>query len=613
MPHITALPDLLINQIAAGEVIERPAAALKELVENAIDANATQIDVELRGGGAELIRVTDNGHGIPAAQLLLALARHATSKITSLDDLEHVASFGFRGEALASIAAVARVTLTSRATDAGQGARVEADSGQLSAVTPAPAKVGTQITVSALFHNTPARRKFLKTEGTEYSHAIEAVRRIAIAHPNNAFSLSHNGRAALALPTQSQAARVAAVLGDDWLGQAAKVSTSTATPEGEMTLSGWVVRPAYAAANRDEQYLYVNHRYVRDRIVAHAIKEALRDVLHHDKSPSFVLFLTVPAAQVDVNVHPAKSEVRFRQSQAVHQFVRHAVAKALAATASAVPGVNAAAKLFATNTAEAENKNAVTENLSLNLSANEPRMAYFSGASFQGQARSPGPDFARVMAVFGQKNQAAASPDFSNAGQDHPLGFAVAQLHGIYILAQNKAGLILVDTHAAHERITYERLKSNMLGRQSAIATQHLLVPAVFNAEATEWATAIEAQDLLRQIGLDIAPIGAQQLAVRTVPSLLAQSDAAMLARDVLRDIAKYGVSEALTAKQEELLSTMACHGSVRANRALTIAEMNGLLREMEATERANQCNHGRPTWYQLSLADLDKLFQRGR
>jgi DNA mismatch repair protein MutL len=344
---IRALPDLLINQIAAGEVIERPAAALKELIENSMDAGAKAVEVELRAGGTELIRVTDDGYGIAAAQLPLALARHATSKITSLDDLERVGSFGFRGEALASIAAVARVTLTSRPLDAAHGARLEADSGMLTDVAPAPAKLGTQITVSALFHNTPARRKFLKTEATEYGHSVEAVRRLALAHPHVGLSLTHNGRAALSLPVQSRAARVAAVLSDEWIAQAAEISSTVNTENGEMTLSGWVVRPAYASSARDEQYLYVNGRFVRDRIVTHAIKDALRDVLHHDKTASFVLFLTVPTTQVDVNVHPAKSEVRFRQSQSVHQFVRHAISRAMSASASAAPAVDAAPKLFA--------------------------------------------------------------------------------------------------------------------------------------------------------------------------------------------------------------------------------------------------------------------------
>ncbi len=605
--NIRALPDLLINQIAAGEVIERPAAALKELLENSIDAGATQVDIELRAGGTELIRVTDNGSGIPAAQLALALARHATSKIASLDDLENVASFGFRGEALASIAAVARVALTSRTADAENGARIEADSGTLTEVAPAAAKPGTQITVSALFHNTPARRKFLKTEGTENAHALEAVRRLAIVHPDVAISLTHNSRASLSLPKQSGAARVAAVLSDTWLTHAASVSASVLTDAGEMSIRGWVVRPAYAAAARDEQYLYVNNRYVRDRTIAHAIKEALRDVLHHDKSASFVLFLSVPAAQVDVNVHPAKSEVRFRQSQAVHQFVRHAVAKALSANAADAPAVDAAQKLFGATTHYAP----VSENLPLQINENRTPYAAFAAPSFQ---NPPPTDMARMMQMFGRDSGQSAPQVLEDPTHHaHPLGYAVAQLHGIYILAQNAAGLVLVDMHAAHERIVYERMKAQIDVAGGAIAAQQLLVPAVFHAEALELATATEASEFLQRIGMDVAPIGVNQLAVRSVPLLLARADAAMLARDVLRDIAKVGTSEALAAKQEALLSTMACHAAVRANRNLTTPEMNGLLREMESTERANQCNHGRPTWYQLSLADLDKLFQRGR
>lgn len=600
-PHIQTLPELLINQIAAGEVIERPAAALKELVENSIDAGARSVEIELRGGGTELIRVTDDGHGIAAAQLSLALARHATSKIASLNDLERVGSFGFRGEALASIASVAAVTVTSRTADAAHAARIEAVHGELKPVEPAPGTLGTTIVVSALFQNTPARRKFLKAESTEAAHALEAVRRIALANPAIAFAVTHNHRASLSLPPQSPAARVAAVLSDEWLTQAVAVHAHSDTPEGLMQVTGWVIRPAYASAGRSEQYLYVNNRFVRDRIVLHAIKDAMRDVLHHDRTASFVLMLAVPTAQVDVNVHPAKSEVRFRQSQAVHQFVRHAVSKALAGNAAQAPAVDAAPKLLPASSEIASAPHTAPMTFALNESAAVPYAAF--------RDNTPSTNFRQVMAFYAQR-PAEPAPDTS---VEHPLGYAIAQLHGIYVLAQNANGLILVDTHAAHERITYERMKAQMLAGGNAVSTQQLLVPAVFKAEAIELATALDANEVLIQMGLDIAAIGAQQLAVRAVPALLAHADATLLARDVLRDLANVGQSDVLAAKQEELLSTMACHGAVRANRALTITEMNGLLREMEATERANQCNHGRPTWFALSLADLDKLFQRGR
>jgi DNA mismatch repair protein MutL len=620
-PTIRALPELLINQIAAGEVIERPAAALKELIENSIDAGASRVEIELQAGGTQLIRVTDNGSGIPPAQLPLALARHATSKIATLDELENVGSFGFRGEALASIAAVARVSVLSRAGEAGEGARVDADSGMMTDVTPAAAKPGTQITVSALFHNTPARRKFLKTDATESAHALEAVRRLALAHPSVAFTVTNNNRASISLSHQGPAQRVAAVLSDDWLAQAVAVQSEIQTETGAMTLSGWVIRPAYATSARDEQYLYVNNRYVRDRIVAHAIKDALRDVLHHDKSISYVLFLSVPAAQIDVNVHPAKSEVRFRQSQAVHQFVRHSVSKALAANATQAGAVDAAAKVLPQFVAG--NYPPMSETVPLQI--NEPRALYNAAGQGRqgGQAYSPGPDFAKVMAFFGAKSGQSTPqvqivsplPYGSATTNEHgfALGFALAQLHGIYILAQNAQGLVLVDMHAAHERITYEKLKSQMLTEGKGVSAQHLLVPAVFRAEAVELATVDEHEKTLQSLGLDVSAISDGELAVRSVPALLAHADAAMLTRDVLRDLQRVGSSEALAAKQEELLSTMACHAAVRANRMLTPPEMNALLREMEATERANQCNHGRPTWYQLSLADLDKLFQRGR
>ncbi len=600
---IRHLPELLINQIAAGEVIERPAAALKELMENALDAGATRVDVELQAGGTQMIRVTDNGVGIPAAELPLALARHATSKIASLDELERVASFGFRGEALASIAAVARVTIVSRTQD-GVGARVEADSGAITDVAPAAAKPGTQITVSALFHNTPARRKFLKTDATESAHALEAVRRLALVHPAVAFSVVHNGRASISLAQQGPAQRVGAVLSDDWLGHAVPVDSEIQTETGAMRLTGWVIRPAYASAARDEQYLYVNNRYVRDRIVAHAIKDALRDVLHHDKSISYVLFLSVPASQIDVNVHPAKSEVRFRQSQAVHQFVRHSVSKALASSATEAGAVNAGEKVLP----QFSSPSYPAYTASLPLQIAEPRQPYGSPS----RTYQPPPlDFANVMQVFARPDAASANP--MGAVANTPLGYALAQLHGIYILAQNAQGLVLIDMHAAHERITYEKLKTQMLGDTRGVSAQHLLVPAVFRAEAVELATAGEHAATLHAFGLDVSALSEGELVVRSVPALLAHADAAMLARDVLRDLQRVGTSEALAAKQEELLSTMACHAAVRANRALTIPEMNALLREMEATERANQCNHGRPTWYQLSLADLDKLFQRGR
>ncbi len=609
-PFIQLLPELLINQIAAGEVIERPAAALRELLDNSLDAGARSVEIELRAGGMELIRIADDGHGMAAAQLPLALARHATSKIASLNDLEHVSSFGFRGEALASIAAVARVAITSRTADAAHGARIEADNGTLTAPEPAPAKVGTQITVAALFHNTPARRKFLKTEATESAHAHEAVRRAALVHPHIAFALTHNGRATISLAPQSATSRVAAVLGDAWVAQAVNVHAESAMPEGAMTLAGWVVRPAYASAARDEQYLYVNGRFVRDRIVLHAIKDALRDVLHHDKSVSFVLMLNVPSAQVDVNVHPAKSEVRFRQSQAVHQFVRHAVVKALASNASEVAAVDAAPQLLQPLVNAAQSAYPPLSS-ALPLEVHENRALY--GYAPRGtSANAPVGNFDAIRAFFGRADDAQSAPKDQTATFP-PLGFALAQLHGIYILAQNASGLVLVDMHAAHERITYERMKAQMQTGTMAVAAQQLLVPAVFTAEAVELATAGECADALAQMGLDVSAIGVSQLAVRSVPVLLAHADAATLTRDVLRDLAKVGSSEALQAKQEELLSTMACHAAVRANRALTVPEMNALLREMEETERANQCNHGRPTWYQLSLADLDKLFQRGR
>ncbi|MBP8298036.1 MAG: DNA mismatch repair endonuclease MutL [Burkholderiales bacterium] len=613
MTVIRALPEQLINQIAAGEVVDRPAAALKELVENSIDAGATRVDIDLAGGGVTLMRIADNGAGIARDELPLALARHATSKIASLDDLESIASLGFRGEALASIAAVSRFALTSRAAGAAHAWRIEAEGGRIESTKPAALSEGTTVTVQELYFNTPARRKFLRTEATEWGHCDEAIRRLALAHPQVAFAVRHNGRAQLNVPAQSPSERVAAILGDAFVVTAATVSADG----GTLRLQGWGARPAYAEnrtarAGRDAQYVFVNGRFVRDRVITHALRAAYRDVLHHDAQPSYVLWLTVDPRAVDVNVHPTKIEVRFRDGGAVHEFVRHALDKALAATAQQQAPVSAATRLgipaYAGSPSPEPAGSAPTD-----WSATWPSTGGERQAGAQGALRlRSGEALAFYETLFGARAAAPAPvalPESAEGGPP-PLGFALAQLHGIYILAQNRDGLVLVDMHAAHERILYEKLKATYRER---VPVQPLLLPQGFVAEPLEVSTVEEHGETLREIGFDLGVLSPTSLAVRGVPGLLAQSDATALARAVLRDLREFGGSRVLTEQRDELFSTMACHGAVRANRNLGIAEMNALLREMEETERAGQCNHGRPTWYQLTLKELDALFMRGR
>jgi DNA mismatch repair protein MutL len=589
MPAIRPLPDHLINQIAAGEVIERPAAALKELLENSLDAGARAIDVDLAAGGVRLIRVADDGDGIEREDLAPAVARHATSKIASPLDLEAIGTLGFRGEALASIAAVSRLTLTSRWRDSAHAWRLEVDGGQVGVPQPAALASGTTVTVQELYFNTPARRKFLRTDATEYGHSEEAFRRIALSHPDTGFTLSHNGNVRYRLLGAGRRARADALLGEAFAAQAATID---AQGPG-LWLGGWAVRPAYAASGRDAQYIFVNGRYVRDRVLTHALREAYRDVLHNDRQPAYALWLTIEPRLVDVNVHPTKVEVRFRDSGAMHQFVRRAVEKALAMTAAEQPAVSAAERLGAAA--------ALTPPL---VSPAPVRSAQDALAL---AAREPAGFYARL---FGEREAPQAGvPDLPNE-DEHPLGFALAQLHGVYVLAQNRDGLVLVDMHAAHERILYERLK-NALDRSAPM--QPLLVPASFAADPLDIATAEENAGTLSALGFSLSSLGPTTLAVRGVPAPLVDADAAALARAVLHELREFGGSRVLTAQRDELLSTMACHGAVRAHRSLTVPEMNALLREMEATERAGQCNHGRPTWYQLTLADLDRLFMRGR
>jgi DNA mismatch repair protein MutL len=594
---IRLLPDQLISQIAAGEVIERPSAVVKELLENAIDAGATQISIRLEAGGVKRIAITDNGSGIPHEQMALALTRHATSKIADLYDLENVATLGFRGEALASIASVAQLTITSRTRDAAHAWQVQGH--DPSSASPASGALGTMVDVQDLYFNTPARRKFLKSEQTEYGHCLDIVKRIALARPDLNFSVTHNGKTTEYWQQSTLSERSAEILGDTFAQARLPLEASA----GPVSLFGLIGLPTAARGRADAQYFYVNGRFVRDKLLTHAVRSAYQDVLHGDRYPAYVLQLQLDPSLVDVNVHPSKIEVRFRDSRAVHQFVFHAVSRSLANTA---PGADDT------------------------VAASEPTRVSPSAIPWGRQMmRQPSLGVAQPLARYGdmfaetlQAAQASTSAGSSfsvNPGSvgesddddTHPLGFALAQLHGIYVLAQNRSGLVLVDMHAAHERILYEQFKQAL--ETQSVTLQSLLIPVSFHADAVEVGTAEEYRETLHSLGFDIAVMSPTTLAVRAIPALLKNADAQSLARDLLRDLREFGGSEVLTERRNELLGTLACHTAVRANRALTIPEMNALLRQMEATERADQCNHGRPTWVQLAIQDLDRLFLRGQ
>ncbi len=613
MPTIQLLPDLLINQIAAGEVIERPASALKELLENSLDAGATDIAVQLDGGGIKRLVVRDNGKGIAQAELPLALMRHATSKIASLEDLQKVASMGFRGEALASMAAVAQLALTSRTPDAAHAWKVEAIDGAQSAAAPAAHPHGTSIEMRELYFNTPARRKFLKSESTEYAWCEEVFKRIGLSRPDVAFSLQRDGKSVWQFPKQELAQRINAILGSEFGQYAVNVEREI----GPLHLYGIAALPAYSRSTRDEQYFFVNGRFVRDKVLMHAVRQAYQDILHHQRHPAFVLFLDMPPEQVDVNVHPAKSEVRFRESQGIHQFVFHALQDALGATMTEVPSVATSVGAASAANAHRQQTGAYTstpfiQQQTMSFNAAQPQAAYKlwefqtgkemneKGEGGRGKGNSDSPP-----------DTALPSTPFTLPTQEHPLGFALGQLSGIYILAQNQQGLVVVDMHAAHERIVYERLKAAFDAQQ--MPTQQLLVPVTFAAEPLDIATVEEEQQALQQLGFDIAPISTNTLAVRAMPAMLKQSHAETAAREVLHELRDFGASRALTERRNELLATLACHSAVRANQQLSLPEMNAILREMEQTERADQCNHGRPTWFQVTLAELDAMFMRGK
>ena len=610
MPTIQKLPDLLISQIAAGEVVERPASVLKELLENSLDAGSQSIQVQLEEGGVKLIRVTDDGCGISKDQLALALTRHATSKIHSLEELEGVSTLGFRGEALASVASVARLSVTSRAENSTHAWKLTATSGN----EPEPASLlgGTVIEMRDLYYNTPARRKFLKSANTEFAHCTEVFKRIALAHPEVSFSLTHNGRSSLQLKASSGTDRLTTILGET---QLAHSRTVLAQGPG-ISLHGIVLDPIHVEIARENSYTFVNGRFVRDKVMNHALREAYRDVLHGNRQPALCLFLAIDPMAVDVNVHPAKTEVRFRDSRTVHQFVFHAVQKTLAATPSAHPVGEVPIRTSALSEVPLPSASAYPTSPGFRA-AQHPKAAWGVREnkqtaryleSVQAAFKLPAPDSSLLAKEEGlaQPSQTSAVP----TGDVH-LGHALGQLHGIYILAQNAEGLIVVDMHAAHERILYEKLKTAL--DAAPLARQSLLIPLVFSATALELATAETYPEALESMGFELGQGGPEQLVLRAIPALLQGSDPLRLIRPILQDLQAYGVSGEFAAWRNVALATLACHGAVRAHRQLTLPEMNALLRQMEATERAGQCNHGRPTWFAWSLSALDGLFLRGQ
>ena len=676
MRAIERLSPALIAQIAAGEVVERPASALKELVENSLDAGASELAVHLTEGGIRLIRVEDDGQGIPQDQLTLALTSHATSKIRDLDELEQVRSLGFRGEALASIASIADVRLLARTATADQAWAIRASGGQVDPPEPAARTRGCTITVEELYAHTPARRKFLKSAATEFGHCDEALRRLALARPDVGWKLHHNGRLVRHWAACSLPARISDVMGEAFAQEALPLEVAA----GGLVLRGVVGRPAAAKLGRDAQYVYVNGRFVRDRILSHAIRQAYQDVLHHERQPVYVLFLELDPALVDVNVHPAKTEVRFRESGAVHRFVFLAVQRALAATSPGAGGIGLDAGagsigLDADADADAGAGAGAGAAAGNGLISGRPGAAGSTGTV--GAARQPWPprqsawplqqadthyavlfgasdrrppESVQPLATEGESTALRApapwpgaapagtpvpawSDPFASAAGLHdagaadgpagqrvaavtdtavlpPLGFALAQLHGIYILAQAASGLVIVDMHAAHERVVYERLKASF-GEQG-LPSQPLLIPRAMAVTALEAAAIEEFAEVFPSLGFELALMGPETAAIRAVPALIDEQASAHLVRELLRELRDFGASRVLTERRDALLAGFACHGAVRANRSLTVPEMNALLRDMERIERADQCNHGRPTWRAVSIADLDKLFMRG-
>jgi DNA mismatch repair protein MutL len=587
---IRELPDELVSQIAAGEVVERPASVVRELTDNALDAGATQVTVRLLAGGVRLISVEDDGAGIPREELPIALRRHATSKISSLHDLESVGTMGFRGEALAAIGSVSELTLLSRCAGQASAFALDGRSGELR---PAARAIGTSVEVKELFFSTPARRKFLKSDATELAHCVEAVRRHALARPDVGFAIWHEGRLVEQWRAATREQRLADVLGDDLIGQSVAVDHSA----GPIRVTGRAGVPDLARARADHQFAYVNGRYVRDKVLTHAARSAYEDVLHGQRQPVYALYVEIDPTRVDVNVHPTKIEVRFRDSREVHQAVRHAVEYALAAPRAALA-------------LQQQQPSAKEDGPPASAAWAQPAMNF---------APEVGNRVSDLGALWSPSDSTVrAEPVEALPAGAWPLGRAIAQLQGIYILAENDQGLVIVDMHAAHERIVYERLKLQMdttaaTEGASHLLSQPLLIPATFAATPQEIATVEACAEALQALGLELTPFSARTLAVRAVPTSLAQGDAVELARSVLAELALHDASTVVQRARNELLGTMACHGAVRANRKLTLEEMNALLRQMEQTERSDQCNHGRPTWRQLTVRELDALFLRGR
>jgi len=596
--RIHQLPSQLIDQIAAGEVVERPASVIKELVENSLDAGAGRIEVDVEQGGIRLMRVRDDGEGVYRGDMALALCRHATSKINDMEQLERVSSMGFRGEALPSIASVSRLTLRSRQADSESGWEIQGGGGEAQAPAPVAHPTGTSIEVRDLFYNTPARRKFLRTEKTEFGHIEALLKRLALSRFDVAFSLRHNRREILSLPQapnrMEQERRLVSLLGPTFLQQALFLEQEAMG----LQLTGWVAHPTFSRSQADMQYFYVNGRAVRDKLVSHAVRQAYRDVLYHGRHPAYCLFLSLDPVRVDVNVHPSKHEVRFRDGRNVHDFLFRTLHRALSDTSPGravdhatgelleLPSAASAAAVTTGGITE------VTQQQPFRFPVQERRAGY--RPSFDAQRPSPTP-------------RAAADLDT----EIPPLGYALAQLKGVYILAENGQGLVLVDMHAAHERVTYERLKQDLQG--TGVRSQPLLVPVSVPVSRREAELAEGMRDLLLTLGLEVDRLGAETLVVRAIPVLLQGTDAAQLLRDLLADMVVHGSSERIRSELDGVLATLACHGSIRANRRLTLEEMNALLRDMERTERSDQCNHGRPTWTRLEMSELDKLFLRGR
>ncbi|GBF31034.1 DNA mismatch repair protein MutL [bacterium MnTg04] len=582
---IKELPAQLINQIAAGEVIERPASVVKELLENSLDAGAAHIEIDIEKGGAGLIRVRDDGSGIPAEELTMALARHATSKIETLDDLEHIASLGFRGEALPSIASVSRLRLSSRTVGSDRGWQCEVRDGETGEPVPLAHTPGTAVEVRDLFYNTPARRKFLRAERTEWQHIDQLVRRVALSRFSTGFQIRHNRRNIAHWPAaageQDQRSRLAAICGEEFVDHMLELEHQSSG----LYLRGWVAQPTFSRSQADRQYFYVNGRMIRDKLVGHAVRQGFQDVLFHGRYPAFVLYLEMDPAEVDVNAHPSKHEVRFRDSRLVHDFIFRSLHKLLAGTR---PG-------------------------GVSVHGSAPKPAAVGNGGGRGALRQGGLSLgtADAAAAYQALYVAPAIDDPDQDLSDAPLGYALAQLQGVYILAENREGLVLVDMHAAHERITYERLKNSLA--DGSLRAQPLLVPQSIRVADDEVELAIRHRELFQGLGLEIDRGGPRSLVLRQIPVILQDVDAEKLIRDVLADLREHGQSQRIENLQNELLATMACHHSIRANRRLSIPEMNALLRAMEQTERSDQCNHGRPTWTSISMAELDRLFLRGQ